>query len=158
MSDILWQGPAGDLAIWFMINTSVKFPQGIGSVGPNWIVVGTGDFDGDGNADILFRYNNPNNANDPSNGMIAIWLMNGAAVKSSGGPGALDPKWSVTLTGDYNRDGKSDILLRYNNAANAGDPLNGLTAIWFMNGLNVASVNNLGIIPTNFKIQNANAE
>ena len=40
----------------------------IGNPGPSWHIVGTGDFSGDGDADILWQN---------TNGQAAIWLMNG---------------------------------------------------------------------------------
>jgi hypothetical protein len=41
---------------------------------PNaWVVVGTGDFNGDGKSDILWRN---------SNGDVGIWLMNGTQTLS----------------------------------------------------------------------------
>jgi len=81
-----------------------------------WSVVGTGDFNGDGNSDILWR---------DTSGNTAIWFMNGASVASTGGLGNISTAWSVAQTGDYNGDGKSDILWR---------DTSGNTAIWFMNG------------------------
>ena len=44
---------------------------GVGNVPTTWSVVGTGDFNGDGMSDIVWR---------DSSGNIAIWLMNGATV------------------------------------------------------------------------------
>jgi hypothetical protein len=45
----------------------------------------------------------------------------------------------MAQTGDFNGDGKSDLLWR----DTGGD-----TAIWFMNGLSVASSGSIGNIPT----------
>jgi serralysin len=45
-----------------------------------------------------------------------------------GSLGNVGTSWNVAETGDYNGDGKSDILLRDNL---------GNTAIWFMNGLQI---------------------
>ncbi len=47
-------------------------------------------------------------------------------------------------TGDFNADGKSDLLWRDNS---------GNTAIWFLNGLQVSSTASLGNIPTSWTIQ-----
>ena len=39
-------------------------------------IVGTGDFDGDGKADLLWR--------DSASGITAVWLRNGAVLNASG--------------------------------------------------------------------------
>ena len=46
----------------------------IGNVPNDWTVVGTGDFDGDRHADILWRN---------LNGDLGIWFMNGATMLSA---------------------------------------------------------------------------
>ncbi len=68
-----------------------------------WSIIGTGDFDGDGMSDIVWR---------DTLGNTSIWLMNGAAVASAGGLGNVPTTWSIVLTGDYDGDGKSDLLWR----------------------------------------------
>ena len=64
-------------------------------------------------------------------GQAAIWEMNGTNVISEAAvadnPG---PSWKAIGTGDFNGDGKSDIL--WQNA-------DGQAAIWEMNGTNILS-------------------
>jgi len=55
MSDILWIDTSGDAAIWFMNGTTVTSGVGLGTVTPVWSIVATGDFNGDGKGDILWR-------------------------------------------------------------------------------------------------------
>lgn len=77
----------------------------------------TGDFDGNGKADILWR-------ND--SGTLALWQMDGAQVLA--GPqlaSVPDPNWHVVGIADFNADGKSDLLWRNDN---------GSLAEWMMNG------------------------
>jgi hypothetical protein len=45
-------------------------------------------------------------------------------VSSTGALGNLATTWSIVLTGDYDGNGKSDLLWR---------DMSGNTAIWFMN-------------------------
>jgi phospholipase C len=92
------------------------------------------DANGDSNSDIVFRN---------SSGNTAIWLMNGAAVLSSGGLGTVPTTWSVVAQRDFNGDGNVDLLWR---------DTSGNVAIWFMNGLQVASTASLGNIPTTFSV------
>ena len=61
---------------------------------------------------------------------MSMWLMNGATVSSNLGVGGLDTSWTVVSTGDYNSDGKSDILLRHSS---------GYMSMWLMNGATVSS-------------------
>ena len=99
----------------------------------------TGDLDGDGNGDILWR---------DTNGNGAIWFMNGGQVLSPAGLGIVPANWTIAATGDFNGDGKSDILWR---------DTGGNTVIWFMNGAQVSSTASLGAVPTAWTIEAVNA-
>ena len=59
----------------------------------NWVVAGTGDFDGNGSTDILWRDNNT--------GTVAIWLLGGLQVSQTGSLGAVPSNWLIATTGDY---------------------------------------------------------
>jgi sRNA-binding regulator protein Hfq len=81
-------------------------------------IVGVGDFDGDGKADILWR-------NDAT-GDVAIFLMNGLTIADSRVVTTINSAWSIVGAGDFDGDGKTDIL--WHNAAT------GEVAIFLMNG------------------------
>ncbi len=76
---------------------------------------------------------------DPSDGIVAAWLMDGVNMVTStplnpNWPG--DVHWRIVATADYNRDGYTDIIWQYQNPGGSGD---GTPAVWFMNGINLSS-------------------
>jgi hypothetical protein len=76
-------------------------------------------------------------------GNVAIWLMNGATVSSSGGVGTVPAAWQLVGQRDFNGDGKADLLWR---------DTSGNTAMWFMNGTSVTSTASVGNIPSAWSI------
>ena len=96
----------------------------------NSVWTSTHDFNGDGYSDIEWR---------DGSGDLAVWLMMGAAVMSSGGLGTVPTTWSIVGQRDFNGDGKYDLLWRNT----IGD-----TALWFLSGATISSSAGLGNIPT----------
>ena len=82
----------------------------------------TNDFNGDGKSDILWRN---------TGGALVDWTMNGSQITAGqaltyqGNPVGLDSSWTVAGIGDFNGDGKSDILWR---------DTDGALVDWTMNG------------------------
>ncbi|HSQ79160.1 MAG TPA: VCBS repeat-containing protein, partial [Candidatus Bathyarchaeia archaeon] len=92
----------------------------------NWEVKGTGDFNGDGHIDILWRYNGPG-------GFNLVWYMDGTEVTGLAAlPTVEDLNWQIAGTGDFNNDGHVDILWRH-----AGY---GYILVWYMNGTEVTGL------------------
>jgi Ca2+-binding RTX toxin-like protein len=108
-SDILWRNDDGTVRDWlgqanggFTGNTANLNI----AVGNDWHVAGTGDFNGDGRSDILWR-------ND--NGTVRDWLgqSNGGFAGNTANLNiAVGNDWHIAGTGDFNGDGRSDILWR----------------------------------------------
>ncbi len=129
MADILWRDKtSGQTSIWFMNGVTVIGSSDLTTlqVAPDsdLDIAGTGDFNGDGMADILWR--------DNTSGQTSIWFMNGFEVMNeSAETSASAPvsTWGIAGIGDFDGDGKSDILWRHSGT--------GLTSIWFMDGVNV---------------------
>src|SRR5439155_1138742 len=107
--DILWRNTStGQNYIYFMNGTAIKSNEGpIRTVADqNWQVAGIGDFDGDGKADILWR--------NASTGENYVYLMAALTVKPAEGylRTLSDLAWQIAAVGDYDGDGKSDLLWR----------------------------------------------
>jgi ELWxxDGT repeat protein len=125
-SDILWRNDDGTIALWQMsgntvINSSLTSTP---FLDPSWKINGISDFNGDGKSDILWRNSNT--------GAIDIWQMNGAQVVDSSLTSipSLDSSWTFNGIGDFNGDGKSDILWRKDSVS---------MFVWQMNGASVVS-------------------
>ena len=65
---MLFRSATGALATWQLADTTIGGGGAIGDPGAGWTFEGTGDFNGDGPADLLFQN---------ASGTLAIWEMNG---------------------------------------------------------------------------------
>ena len=111
----------------------------MGSVDPKlWKLVGTGNFDGIGSDDILWRNN--------QSGQIFIWLLNGTQVIGTGSPGHIGQVWQIAGIGDFDGDGRSDIL--YRNQAPSG-----LVFMWLIAGTEVAGGGSVGAVDQEWVIE-----
>jgi hypothetical protein len=85
----------------------------------NWRVAGTGDFDGDGDADILWRQR--------VNGNDKMWFLDGTTLQMEEVLVTLvGTAWKVAGVDDFDGDGRADVLWRHT--------IDGRNAIWFMDG------------------------
>jgi len=127
--DILWRNTvSGDISLWYLDYSE----QGVVSVVEsaaitpepdlNWKIVGRGDWNDDRNADILWR--------NTSNGQNRVWYMNGNTKIGEAPllPTVPNQSWQIEGTGDFNSDGRLDILWR--------NTLTGSVGAWYMNGMN----------------------
>jgi hypothetical protein len=121
-SDVLWRNSlTGENYLFPMHGTAILPGEGhVRTVADqDWQVVGTGDFNGDGRVDILWR-----NFNTGEN---YLYLMHGTTIEGEGYLRTVaDQNWQVAGVGDFDGDGNADILWR-----NAGS---GENYIYFMNG------------------------
>jgi hypothetical protein len=125
-SDILWRhSVTGENYVYPMQGTAILGGEGYLRAVPdaNWQIVGIGNFDGQGGADILWR-------NDAT-GENYIYLMSGNSIVGEGYIRTVaDRSWRVVGVGDFNGDGKDDILWRRN--------LGGENYVYLMDGTTIA--------------------
>ncbi|MBV8899693.1 MAG: VCBS repeat-containing protein, partial [Verrucomicrobia bacterium] len=140
-STIFWGDTSGNVALWLVNVSNATQPPAVnvvaaslGSMPFGWSVAGVGDFNGDGQSDLLLR---------DLRGDTVIWFVNGTNAPTSAVVGNIPTSWSVVGTGDYNGDGKSDIAWRDHS---------GNVAIWLMNGASVSASGGLGNVSTTFSI------
>jgi hypothetical protein len=108
-ADILWRNTSTGQNYFFLMNGLNRAGEGSLNIIPdqNWVVGGVADFNGDGRADVLFHHN--------TSGQNYIFLIAADGI-SKIGEGTLnttpDPNWKVAGTGDFDGDGRADILYR----------------------------------------------
>jgi len=108
----------------------------LGTHGGNYQIAGTGDFDGNGTTDVIWR--------NPTTGQIDEWHMVNGNWGGSIDLGTHGPDYQVAGVGDFNHNGTSDILWR--NAST------GQVDLWLMVGGNWSSSVNLGSHGTSFQV------
>jgi hypothetical protein len=74
--------------------------------GTGWKVAATGELNGDGDTDIIFQ--------NSTSGDLVYWLMNGLNETSFSFVTPKNPGtgWQLVGTGDFNRDGYTDLLFQ----------------------------------------------
>lgn len=95
-----------------------------------WKIAGTGDLNGDGSTDIVWRH---------TNGGVAAWLLANNWVIQTGFlsiPSVADVGWRLAGVGDTDGDGRGDLVWQHSD---------GGLAIWFMNGMQVTRTSFLSI-------------
>ncbi|MBI2949441.1 MAG: glycoside hydrolase family 9 protein [Verrucomicrobia bacterium] len=126
LPDIIFQDADGFLAAWLMNREHMKsveflLPSSVGD--QDFRIAGSGDFNADGQQDLLFQH---------KDGGLALWYMDGLTQI---GVAAFDPmipvdaKWRVASTGDLNRDGQIDLVLQHSNGSLAVSYLNGTSQL-----------------------------
>ncbi len=103
--DLVWLNGDRRLEVWFMNGSTIRartvLPPGP-VVDANWHVVGVGDFDGDGHADVLWR---------SDQGQVSIWqLGSNAIVATTMLSQTVAPDARPAAIGDFDGDGDADIL------------------------------------------------
>jgi hypothetical protein len=121
--DILFQHQTnGQLVAWHLNSTAVISTEYLSTtaVALEWRMSGTGDFNKDGKADIIWH--------NTRTGQVVYWFMNGVFDWSAGYlPGPVSPEWHVASVRDFDLDGNPDIWW-YNE-------LTGEMLVWYFDGV-----------------------
>jgi hypothetical protein len=125
-SDILWRHDGGHVSIWYMEHAMHVGEACCGWRSSDWQIQGVADFNADGQADILWR--------DTATGKLVIYFSGLYEVDESSRrsyptwhnwPGYhTGPEWQVEGLGDFNADGRADIVWRHDD---------GTVSIWLIN-------------------------
>lgn len=94
--------------------------------GDGYTLAATGDFDGDGDLDRLYR--------NVSQSATLIWIMQAGSMVRSQQQIDVNSNWSVTGVSDLNGDGREDIQWA---------STTGRTAVWYMTGTEIDVVLNV---------------
>ena len=109
-ADLLWHhSTTGHVATWLMnrvalVDGRLLSPGQVTDTG--WKVVGSGDFIGFGQPDLVWQHDD---------GRVSVWWMNGTTLVD----GRLldsqmtDSNWRVRAVADFNGDGRSDLLFQH---------------------------------------------
>jgi hypothetical protein len=130
-ADLVWrndgQGPErGQNYIYMMDGTTIINEGYLRTVADmSWDIAGVADFDGDGRADILWR--------NFATGENYLYPMAGLAIRSTEGylRTVADQTWRVVAVGDFNGDGRADILWR--------NDTSGENYLYFMGGTSIVA-------------------
>lgn len=135
-ADIFWHNVAdGSLATWWLDGWNVigTYWLGITRVSDtNWRVVGTGDLNGDGNTDLVWRHQ--------TEGWLAVWYLAGCEVRSTQFLSinrVADTAWQIRGVADIDGNGKADLIWQH--------ATQGSLAAWLMNGTEVVSTRMLSL-------------
>ena len=123
--DLVWRHDVqGQNVVWFMNGVDLvsgTFTNPAVLADPRWKIVGTNDFNGDGQMDLLWRHG--------ASGENVLWFLNGVDLVSgtfTNPSGLVDVRWQMVGTGDFNLDARPDILWRHD--------FSGENVVWFMFG------------------------
>ncbi|WP_410962502.1 FG-GAP repeat domain-containing protein, partial [Salmonella sp. SAL4358] len=83
----------------------------------SWVLSGAGDFDGDGQSDLLWRH--------ATTGDVSVWLMDGTSLRRWA-TWPAQTTWELRGMGDFNNDNISDLLWV--------QPSTQSVSLWLMNG------------------------
>ena len=146
-SDIVWRNSTtGDVVLWLMTGATVTSVTDLGPVDPSAHIEAIGDLNADGWADFVWR--------NVSTGAVTVWLCKGDFLRGSAGPyvttsaspGSMSTAYHIEGAGDFNADGRDDLVFRNGTTGDA--------VMWLMSGTAIlGGAVPLGGVSTDFLIE-----
>jgi FG-GAP-like repeat len=99
IGDVLWQQADGTVAI---------AARELAQASAGWQTQGVGDFDGDGDGDVLWRHRD---------GAVVTWELEDGQLLTNHNIAFASVGWEVVNTGDFDADGDADVLWRHRDGA-----------------------------------------
>jgi hypothetical protein len=136
--DILFQErKGGDIIAWLLENTRVvgrlRVSLPAAEIQTAWRVGGSGDFDRDGDADLVLYYEVPTvESRGTWNTIVAVALMDGAVGTVTPVAEVADRNWLLRGVADISMDGWPDIVWE--------NHVTGFISVWVMDGLTVTTM------------------
>ena len=124
---------SGQIMSWHVLGTNVIDTRAVNVVNSDthWRVAGTGDLNGDGYTDIVWRHD--------TQGWLAVWFLQGDLLASTSMlsiPQITDLNWELRGVGDFDGDHYADLVWQHTD---------GTLAIWTMRGATVSSTSILSV-------------
>jgi len=143
-ADIIWRNSStNEVDVWTSKDgSSVAFnTQDLGVIPSVWALDGVGDFNGNGADGLVWR--------NTSTGEVDIWSFTGnSTVSVSSQEIAVVPtSWNLVAVGDYNGDGKADLLWQNSST--------GEVDVWLSNaGTGVSfTYHELTVVPSSWHVE-----
>ncbi|XHX80936.1 MAG: FG-GAP-like repeat-containing protein [Stenomitos frigidus ULC029] len=137
-NDLVWRNYSTGVNVVWLMNADGSYNQSINLTtvaDTKWVLAGVDDFNNDAKPDLVWRYQ----GTGADQGDNVIWLLNGisgSSIAIASSPyitGVSDLDWRIGGTGDFNQDGKPDIIFQNTNAAGPA------VAFWYMDGTTFVS-------------------
>ncbi|HVN77373.1 MAG TPA: FG-GAP-like repeat-containing protein [Terriglobia bacterium] len=138
-ADLFWRNEStGSTVVWVMDGITFKYALWLAPLDSDWRLACVTDIGPDGRLDLIWQ-------RKTGDGAVMIWTM----WDSSSSPIAVSywpcpaPEWKIVGSGDFNGDGKTDILWH---SSSTGD-----VSVWLLNGWSLLDHPVLGNAPTDWK-------
>ena len=141
-SDLVWQNSeTGQRVLWAMDGLQQRGPYSdLGTIPPEWCILGMGDLNGDGRNDLLWH--------NRASGEVGAWWMNGSERTSElKHIGFVSAVWRGVGVDDFDGDGASDIIWENDET--------GERSVWLMEALSVREYRQIAFVTPDWHIAGA---